>query len=66
MYRRFYRGNFLAGDFKKRTIQLSSRSRTLKAILGNIIAGDQSYLGLKKKLIFAVPRISWDVVSGKR
>ena len=66
MYRRFYRGNFLAGDFKKRTIQLSSRSRTLKAILGNIIAGNQSYLGLKKKLIFAVPRISWDMVSGKR
>jgi len=65
MYRRFYRGSFLAGDFKKRTIQFSKRSRTLKTILGNVITGNQSYLGLKKKLIFSIPRIGWDVVTGK-
>jgi geranylgeranyl reductase family protein len=62
MYRRFYRGSFLAGDFKKRTIQFSRRSPTLKAILGNLISGNQSYLGLKKKLIFSIPRIGWDLV----
>jgi flavin-dependent dehydrogenase len=65
MYRRFYRGSFLAGDFKKRTIQFSKRSRTLKTILGNVISGNQSYLNLKKKLIFSVPRIGWDFVTGK-
>jgi geranylgeranyl reductase family protein len=66
MYRRFYRGSFLAGDFKKRTIQFSSRSRTLKTILANVIAGSQSYVGLKKKLLLSVPRIGWDFVTGKR
>ena len=64
MYRTFYRGSFLAGDFKKRTIQFSHRSRTVKAILGNLIAGNQSYLGLKKKLIFSIPRIGWDLITG--
>jgi geranylgeranyl reductase family protein len=66
MYRRFYRGSFLAGDFKKRTVQFSQRSRTLKTILGNVIAGNQSYLNLKKKLIFSVPKIGWDLVTGRR
>ena len=66
MYRRFYRGRFLGGDFRKRTIQLSIRSRTLKGILGNLIAGNQSYLGLKKKLFFSIPAISLDLLSGRR
>jgi len=34
-------------------------------ILGNLIAGNQSYIGLKKKLFFSIPRISWDVLTGK-
>ncbi len=66
MYRRFYRGRFFGGDFRKRTIQLSIRSRTLKGILGNLIAGNQSYVGLKKKLFFSIPAISLDLLSGRR
>jgi flavin-dependent dehydrogenase len=66
MYRRFYRGRFLGGDFRKRTIQLSNRSRTLKGILGNLISGNQSYLNLKKKLFFSIPAVSLDLVSGRR
>jgi hypothetical protein len=66
MYRRFYRGRFLGGDFRKRTIQLSNRSRTLKSILGNLIAGNQSYLNLKKKLFFSIPAVGLDLVSGRR
>ncbi len=66
MYRRFYGSSFLGADFKKRTIQFSDRSRTLKTILGNVIAGNQSYVGLKKKLFLSAPRISWDFVTGKR
>ena len=64
MHRRFYTGRFLAGDFRKRTIQLSDRSRTLRGILGNLIAGDQSYLNLKKKLFFSAPRIGWEILTG--
>jgi hypothetical protein len=63
MYRRFYGGRFLGGDFKKRTIQFSQRSSTLKAILGNIIAGNQSYLTLKKTLLFSLPSIGMDFVT---
>lgn len=66
MYRRFYRGRFLAGDFTKRTVQFSQRSRTLRTILGNLIAGNQSYLNLKKKLFFSIPSIAWDLVTGRR
>lgn len=66
MYRRFYRGSFMAGDFKKRTIQLARRSATVKGILGNMIAGNQSYIGLKKKLLFSIPRIGWEILTGRR
>jgi geranylgeranyl reductase family protein len=65
MYKRFYRGRFLGGDFKKRTIQFSRRSRTIRGILGNLIAGNQSYLGLKKKLVFSLPSIGIDLITGR-
>jgi len=62
MYRRFYRGRFLGADFKKRTVQLAGRSRTVKSILGNLISGNQSYLSLKKKLVFSIPSVSLDLI----
>jgi geranylgeranyl reductase family protein len=62
MYKRFYRGRFLGGDFKKRTIQFAHRSRTLKGILGNLISGNQSYVTLKKKLLFSIPSVSLDLI----
>jgi flavin-dependent dehydrogenase len=65
MYKRFYRGRFLGGDFKKRTVQFSRRSRTIRGILGNLIAGNQSYLGLKKKLVFSLPSIGIDLITGR-
>ena len=65
MYKHFYNGRFLGGDFKKRTVQLSQRSRTLRTILGNLIAGNQSYVGLKKKLFFSIPSIGIDLITGR-
>jgi geranylgeranyl reductase family protein len=65
MYKRFYRGRFFGADFKKRTIQFSRRSRTIRAILGNLIAGNQSYLNLKKKLVFSLPSIGIDLITGR-
>jgi len=65
MYKRFYRGRFFGGDFRKRTVQLSERSRTLRGILGDLIAGNQSYLNLKKKLVFSIPSIAVDLVTGR-
>jgi len=65
MYKRFYRGRFFGADFKKRTIQFSRRSRTVRTILGNLIAGNQSYLNLKKKLVFSLPSIGIDLITGR-
>src|SRR5438093_313681 len=65
MYRRFYRGRFAGADFKKRTVQLAQRSRTLKIILGNLISGNQSYLTLKKNLLFSIPSVTVDMIWGR-
>ena len=62
MYRQFYRGRFMAGDFKKRMVQLSRRSRSLRGILGNVLVGNQSYLTLKKKLLFSMPSVGLDLL----
>ncbi len=62
MYRQFYGGRFMAGDFKKRMIQLSGQSRTLRGILGNVLVGNQSYLTLKKKLVFSLPSVGLDLL----
>jgi geranylgeranyl reductase family protein len=66
MYGKFYTGRFLGGDFRKRTIQLARRSRTVQQILGNLMAGNQPYLSLKKKLVLSVPSVGWDLVAGRR
>src|SRR5215831_4009981 len=62
MYNRFYRGRFLGADFKKRTVQLAQRSNTLKTVLGNLIAGNQGYLSLKKKLFLSIPSVGLDLI----
>jgi flavin-dependent dehydrogenase len=65
MYKRFYRGKFLGGDFRKRTVQFSCRSRTLRSIIGNLMLGNQSYLTLKKKLFFSIPSVGIDLITGR-
>jgi geranylgeranyl reductase family protein len=65
MYKRFYRGRFLGGDFRKRTVQFSTRSRTLRSLLGNLILGNQSYQTLKKKLFLSIPSVGMDLITGR-
>jgi geranylgeranyl reductase family protein len=62
MYRRFYRGRFLGGDFKKRMVQLSGRSKTLRSVLGNLVVGNQNYVGLKRKLFSSIPAVGLDLI----
>jgi flavin-dependent dehydrogenase len=66
MYRKFYTGRFLGGDFRKRVVQMARRSRTVQQILENLMGGQQSYSTLKRKLLFSVPSVGWDLVSGRR
>ena len=49
MRRRFY-GNFLGAPFTDRMIELARSHRGIKRVLGELIAGDQGYIDLKKKL----------------
>jgi flavin-dependent dehydrogenase len=62
MYRRFHTGSFMAGDFRKRAVQFSARSRTLRSIMGAFIAGEQPYTTLKKKLFFSAPRVGLELI----
>jgi flavin-dependent dehydrogenase len=66
MYRKFYTGQFLGADLRKRAVQLARRSRTMRQIMETFIEGKQPYQSLKKKLVFSIPSVAWDLVSGRR
>jgi flavin-dependent dehydrogenase len=65
MYKTFYRGRFLGADFKKRLVQFSRRSRTLRKVVSNVMSGNQSYASLKKRLFFSIPSIGIDLITGR-
>jgi geranylgeranyl reductase family protein len=50
MRRRFY-GNFWGAPFTERMIELARGHRGIKRVLGNLVAGEQGYVDLKKKLV---------------
>src|SRR3989442_11692319 len=49
MRRRFY-GNFFGAPFTERMIEFARGHRGIKKVLGDLVAGEQGYVGLKKKL----------------
>jgi geranylgeranyl reductase family protein len=49
MRRRFY-GNFWGAPFTERMIEFARGHRGIKKVLGDLVAGEQGYVGLKKKL----------------
>jgi geranylgeranyl reductase family protein len=49
MRRRFY-GNFWGAPFTERMIELASAHRGIKRVLSELVAGDQGYVDLKRKL----------------
>src|SRR5687768_7008324 len=50
MRRRFY-GNFWGAPFTERMIEFAKGHRGVKRVLGDLVAGDQGYVNLKKKLV---------------
>jgi flavin-dependent dehydrogenase len=50
MRRRFY-GNFWGAPFTERMIEFARGHRGVKRVLGNLVAGEQGYVNLKKKLV---------------
>ncbi|HLN99764.1 MAG TPA: NAD(P)/FAD-dependent oxidoreductase [Pyrinomonadaceae bacterium] len=49
MRRRFY-GNFWGAPFTERMIEFARGHRGIKKVLGDLVAGEQGYVGLKKRL----------------
>ncbi|HVQ37936.1 MAG TPA: NAD(P)/FAD-dependent oxidoreductase [Pyrinomonadaceae bacterium] len=49
MRRRFY-GNFWGAPFTERMIEFARGHRGIQKVLGDLVAGEQGYVGLKKKL----------------
>ncbi|HET9785515.1 MAG TPA: hypothetical protein VFP47_00180, partial [Pyrinomonadaceae bacterium] len=49
MRRRFY-GNFWGAPFTERMIEFARGHRGIKRVLGDLVAGEQGYVDLKKKL----------------
>ncbi|MGH9966277.1 MAG: FAD-dependent monooxygenase [Pyrinomonadaceae bacterium] len=49
MRRRFY-GNFWGAPFTERMIEFARGHRGIKTVLGDLVAGEQGYVDLKKKL----------------
>ena len=47
---RFY-GNFWGAPFTERMIEFARGHRGVKRVLGDLVAGEQGYVGLKKKLV---------------
>jgi geranylgeranyl reductase family protein len=50
MRRRFY-GNFWGAPFTERMIEFARGHRGVKRVLGDLVAGEQGYVDLKKKLV---------------
>ena len=50
MRRRFY-GNFFGAPFTERMIEFARGHRGVKRVLGDLVAGEQGYVDLKKKLV---------------
>jgi geranylgeranyl reductase family protein len=50
MRRRFY-GNFWGAPFTERMIELAKGHRGVRRVLGDLVAGEQGYTNLKKKLL---------------
>lgn len=50
MRRRFY-GNFWGAPFTERMIEFARSHRGVKRVLGDLVAGEQGYVDLKKKLM---------------
>lgn len=63
LYDRFYSGRFLGRSFRQRMVQLARRSPTIRTCLADLIAGNQRYRGLRRKLLWAAPRVGFETLA---
>jgi flavin-dependent dehydrogenase len=53
-------GRFFAPGFVRRMVVFSARSAAIRHVLGDLVLGDQGYVGLKRRLLRAGPRFVWE------
>jgi len=58
------RGRFYVPGFAGRMIRYSARSRAVRTVLADLVLGEQGYLGLKRRLLRALPRLALDSALG--
>lgn len=63
MRRRFY-GNFWGAPFTERMIEFARGHRGVKRVLGDLVAGEQGYTDLKKKLVKSALHPIWKTGRG--
>ena len=49
---------FYAPGFTRRLVHFASRSAAIRDVLGDLVLGDQGYVGLKRRLLWAAPRFA--------
>ena len=49
---------FFAPGFARRMIRYAARSRAIRDVVGDLVLGDQGYVGLKRRLVRAAPRFA--------
>jgi hypothetical protein len=40
-------------------LRYSARSGAIRRVLGEVVLGEQGYVGLKRRLLSALPRFAW-------
>lgn len=54
---------FYAPGFTRRMISFSGRSRAVREVLADLVLGEQGYRGLKRRLLRAAPRFTWQAAT---
>jgi geranylgeranyl reductase family protein len=54
------RERFFAPGFPRRMVRYSAWSPAVRRVLGDLVLGEQGYLGLKRRLLRALPSFAWE------
>lgn len=54
---------FYAPGFTRRMVRYAARSSAIREVLGNLVLGEQGYMGLKRRLLHAAPRFALEYVT---
>jgi flavin-dependent dehydrogenase len=57
---------FYAPGFTPRMLRFASRSASIRRVLGDLVLGEQGYLGLKRRLLRTLPRFLWEAATEPR